>query len=641
MDHYGKARRDGLRIYTAALQAHEDPYLPVLEKKVPELASLARLSLGVISVPLSRVLGSVSEGRSKAFTKNFLPILEGGSEFAAKWDRLYESVESEGVRQPVTALEYLGYYYIIEGNKRVSVMKANGAKEIEADVSRVIPPRTEDPEIVSYYEYCDFTKETGLYAILFTRPGSYQKLVSLPGMKAGEKWTEDEILSLRKIYAYFSEAYETLLKDHPSLPTGDAFLTYLTAFGYREVRDDDLDKTRDRIRLMAREFETHDGRVNLVMDRADPTAAMPIIASLFSPSKVKAAFLFNRPVEDSAWNYWHNLGRLEAEEKLGGKLETTACIVPSRSDFEETVERLIKDGYTAFFATSPVMLNSTIQPALTHPDIRFLCCSLLSSYTNIRTYYIRFYEAKFLLGLAAGILSDNGKIGYIADFPIYGSPSAVNAFALGARMVNPKAKIYMNWFSASWYDDKQPFLDPEIRVICNRDITAPKYDARDYGLYVRKGRSIVNMATLVPRWGLFYRLICEMILNGTFNPAENRQNATNYWWGIGSHILDVAFSARFDPYAARIIHHFRQELKEGSFTPFEGEIRDQAGNLRCEADRRLTPAEILCMDYLVDNVIGSFPKESELIESARPLVRLQGIHGELMPELSSFSWNRK
>ena len=641
MDHYGKARRDGLRIYTAALQAHEDPYLPVLEKKVPDLASLSRLSLGVISVPLSRVMGSVSEGRSKAFTKNFLPILEGGSEFAAKWDRLYESVESEGVRQPVTALEYLGYYYVIEGNKRVSVMKAMGARDIEADVTRVIPPRTEDPEIVSYYEYCDFAKETGLHAILFTRPGSYQKLVSLPGMKAGEKWTEDEILSLRKIYHYFSEAYETLLKDHPSLPTGDAFLTYLTAFGYKDVRDDDLDKTRDRIRLMAREFEIHDGRVNLVMDRADPTAAVPIIASLFSPSKVKAAFLFNRPIEDSAWNYWHNLGRLEAEEKLGGKLETTTCIVPSRADFEENVEKLIKDGYTVFFATSPVMLNSTIEPALTHPEARFLCCSLLSSYTNIRTYYMRFYEAKFLLGLAAGILSENGKIGYIADFPIYGSPAAVNAFALGARMVNPKAKIYMNWFSASWYDDKQPFLDPEIRVICNRDITAPKYDARDYGLYLRKGRSIVNMATLIPRWGLFYRLICEMILNGTFNPAENKQNATNYWWGIGSHILDVAFSARFDPYAARIINHFRQELKEGSFTPFEGEIRDQAGNLRCEADRRLTPAEILCMDYLVDNVVGSFPKESELIESARPLVRLQGIHGELMPELSSFSWNRK
>ena len=405
----------------------------------------------------------------------------------------------------------------------------------------------------------------------------------------------NEILSLRKLYHYFSEAYETSLLESGLLPTGDAFLAYLIAFGYTDVRNDDLNKTRDRVRLMAREFETHEGRVNLVMDRSDPAPAVPIISTLFRPSRLKAAFLFNRPIEDSAWNYWHNLGRLEAEQKLGGKLETAAFVVPSRSDFEETVDRLFREGYTAFFATSPVMLNSTIEPALTHPEARFLCCSLLSSYANIRTYYIRFFEAKFLLGLASGILSDNGKIGYIADFPIYGSPSAANAFALGARMVNPRAKIYMNWFSASWYNDKLPFEDPEIRVICNRDITAPKYGSRDYGLYLRQGEEIINMATLVPRWGLFYRLISEMILNGTFNPSENRQNATNYWWGIGSDILDVAFSARFDPYAARIINHFRQELKESSFTPFEGEIRDQAGNIRCEADRRLTPAEILSL----------------------------------------------
>ena len=641
MDHYSKVRREGLRIYTAALQANEDPYLPVLEARVPDLSSLTRLSLGIVTIPLSRVIGSVSEGRSRAFTKNFLPILESGSEFAGKWDRLYESVESEGVRQPVTALEYLGSYYIMEGNKRVSVMKAMSAHDIEADVTRVYPPRSDDPEIVAYYEYCDFTKETGLYDILFTRPGSFQKLVSLPGMKAGEKWSEDEILSLRKLFHYFSEAYESLVPEENRMPEGDAFLAYLIAFGYLDVRDDDLAGTKERVRLMAREFEIRDGRVKLVMDTANPAPPVPLISGLFRPSKLKAAFLFTRPIEDSAWNYWHNLGRLEAEEKLKGRLETASFVVPSRSEFEQLTERLVREGYSAFFATSPVMLNSAIEPALTHPEARFLCCSLLSNYNNIRTYYIRFYEAKFLLGLAAGILSENGKIGYIADYPIYGSPSAANAFALGARMVNPRAKIYMNWFSASWYNDKLPFEDPEITVVCNRDITAPKYGARDYGLYLRRGNDIINMATLVPRWGLFYRLISEMIINGTFNPAENRQKVTNYWWGISSRIVDVAFSSRFDPYAARTIRHFRQELMDGSFTPFEGEIRDQAGKLRCDADRRLTPAEILCMDYLVDNIVGTLPKEDELIESARPLVRLQGFRGELVPELSSFSWNRK
>ena len=643
MDNYSRARREGLRVYQAAIQANADPYLPVLEDKVPNLSQLSRLSLGVLTIPLNRVIGSVSQGRSYAFSEGFLPILEGGSEFASKWERLCESVELEGVNQPITALEYMGYYYVIEGNKRTSVMKFLNATDIEADVTRVYPPKSDDPAVVSYYEYCDFTKETGLYGILFSRPGSYQKLLSLPGIRAGKKWTDDEIASLRKLCHYFTEQYLTQMKDKQVLPCGDAFLTYLTAFGYNEVRDDDLEKTGERIRLMAREFELRDGRVNLVMDRepAKGAAPVPLISALFRPSKVKAAFLFNRSIEDSAWNYWHNLGRLEAEEKLGGKLETVARIVPSRSDFAEAISGLIADGYTAIFATSPVMLNSSIEPALSHPDVKFLCCSLLSNYTNIRTYYIRFYEAKFLLGLAAGILSGNGKIGYIADFPIYGAPAAANAFALGARMVNPQARIYLNWFSASWFKADNPFEDPEIRVICNRDITAPNHDARDYGLYLRDGDEIVNMATLIPRWGPFYRMMIERILNGTFNQSESKENVTNYWWGIGSHILDVAFSSRFDPYAARIINHFREELRAGTFSPFEGELRDQAGVLRCTADRRLTPAEILCMDYLVDNIVGTLPKPEELIETAQPLVRLQGIHGELKPQLSAFSWNRK
>ena len=641
MEYYGRARREGLRVYQAAIQANADPYLPVLEEQVPNLSQLSRLSLGVQTIPLDRVVGSVSRGRSYAFSEGFLPILEGGSEFASKWERLCESVEAEGVNQPITALEYLGYYYVIEGNKRTSVLKFLGSLDIEADVTRVYPPRSDDPRIVAYYEYSDFTKETGLYAILFTRPGSYKKLLSLPGVRAGDKWTEDEIVSLRKLYHYFYEQYTTQTKDRQVQPCGDAFLIYLTAFGYQAVKDDDLQTTGEHIRLMIREFELRDGRVNLVMDREKAPAPVPLISALFRPSKVKAAFLFNRSIEDSAWNYWHNLGRLEADEKLGGKVETTARIVPSRADFSDVITGLIADGYTVFFATSPVMLNSAIEPALSHPDAKFLCCSLLSNYTNIRTYYIRFYEAKFLLGLAAGILSENGKIGYIADYPIYGTPAAANAFALGARMVNPQARIYLNWFSATWFKADTPFEDPEIRVVCNRDITAPNRDARDYGLYLRDGSDIINMATLIPRWGPFYRMMIERILNGTFNQSESRDNVTNYWWGLGSQILDVAFSSRFDPYAARIINHFREELRAGTFSPFEGELRDQNGVLRCGADRRLTPAEILCMDYLADNIVGALPQPEELIASAQPLVRLQGIHGELKPQLSAFSWNRK
>ena len=644
MEHYSRFRREGLRVYSAALQNHTDPYLPVLEELVPNVSQLSRLSLGVQSIPIERVIGSVSQGRSYAFASNFMPILEGGSEFAAKWNQLYDSVEAQGVNQPITCLEYFGDYYVIEGNKRVSVMKALGAREIDADVTRAYPEAsTADPtRLKAYDEYCSFCKETGIYTILFTRPGSYQKLLSLPGVRAGETWQQDEVESLRNVYSYFRIAYADLMKDKQVMKAGDAFLSYLIAFGYNDVKDEDMDTMSSHIRLMSKEFELRDNKVNLIMDPVpQQSSGIPLISSLFRPSKIKAAFLFNRDIEASAWNYWHNLGRLEIEEKLGDKVETAARVVPSRTDASEEIDRLIKDGYTAIFATSPVMLNSCIEPALKHPEVKFLCCSLLSSYTNIRTYYIRFYEAKFLMGLAAGILSDNGKIGYIADFPIFGVASAANAFAIGARMVNPSAKIYMNWTSANYFDQETPFHDPEIHVVCNRDITAPNHTARDYGLYLRSGKEITNIATLIPHWGPFYQTMVERILNGSFNPAESRDIATNYWWGIGSNILDVAFSNRFDPYAMRLIKHYREELMEGTFSPFEGELRDQAGNLRCGAEQRLTPAEILCMDYLADNIVGSFPTEDEMIPSARPLVKLQGMHGELKPELSSFSWIRK
>ena len=120
IDHYGKVRRDGLRIYTAAIQANTDPYLPVLEKKVPNLSQLSRQPLGVITVPLDRVVGSVSQGRSYAFTENFLPILDSGSEFASKWDLLYESVEASGVSQPARPAKAAA----CEGNRRSAGVSA-------------------------------------------------------------------------------------------------------------------------------------------------------------------------------------------------------------------------------------------------------------------------------------------------------------------------------------------------------------------------------------------------------------------------------------------------------------------------------------------------------------------------------------
>ena len=638
---YSRARMKGLRAYSQAIQQNQDPYLPVLEEKEPALNMLDRASLGIQTVPLERVVGSVSRGRSFAFAANFMPILEVNSEFCAKWSALYQSVEEEGVRDPAKVLEYMGYYYLIEGNKRVSVMKYLEAEYLEADVTRVIPPRTEDPANVAYFEYCAFSRDTGLYDIFFSRPGSYDRLTTLPGMKAGETWTQDETMSLRKVYRYFYTAYRKILQHQPALPVGDAFLRWLLAFGYPEMKDASMSDVEKSLRLMQEEFKIRDGAMSLVMEQDDRKPAPTLLKTLFHPGRIKAAFLYTNPIADSAWNYWHDMGRLEAQEKLGDRVETVNRVVASRSQAEDEIEKLIGEGFDLIFATSPVMLNSCVEPALRHPETRLLVSSQLAGYHHVHTYYLRFYEAKFLLGMMAGILSESGKIGYIADYPIYGSPSMINAFAIGARMVNPKARIYLNWTSLQSYDPKEPFHDPEIQVVCNRDLTAPTPTSRESGLYVREGGEILSMATMLPRWGVFYRHVMEQMLKGVFDAASESSAASlSYWWGIASDTLDLAFSSRCHPGPVRLVRNLQSQFRD-SFTPFEGELRDQAGELRCMADQRLTPAEILCMDYLADCVVGALPSAEELVPSARGLVLTQGINSLAKADVSSISWTSK
>ena len=638
---YSRARREGLKAYNTAIANHQDPYLPVLEEILPNLNQMDRVSLGIQAVPLARVAGSVSRGRSFAFARNFMPILEPSSEFAAKWATLYTSVAEEGLRDPAKMLEYMGHYYLIEGNKRVSVMKSLGAEYVEADVTRVVPARSDAPEVVAYFEYCDFAKESGLYDLFFSHPGDYARLCALPGMKAGKEWTEEEVLSLRKLWHYFYTAYSSVMQDRTCRPVGDAFLLWLTAFGYLDVRDLSLDQVTAKVRLMQQEFLLSGDSVSLVMDPESKSPSPTLISTLFSPSRVKAAFLYTRPAAVSAWNYWHDLGRLEVQEKLGEKVETTALVVPTRTDTEAAIERLVKEKYSVIFATSPVMVNSCIEPSLQHPEVKLLVSSQLVGYSHVRTYYLRFYEAKFLLGMAAGMLSKNGKIGYIADYPIYGSPSMINAFAIGARMTNPEAKIYLNWTSLASYDPQEPFHDPEITVICNRDLTAPENTSRDFGLYVRSEEGARSVAALVPRWGVFYRHVIEQILSGTFDAAGSGSAPLSYWWGVGSDALDVSFSSRFDPFGVRLIRNLQAQLRENSFNPFEGLLLDQQGVARCAEDQALTPAEILTMSFLADNVVGALPSAEELVPSARPLVQSQGIASPHKAEISAISWNQK
>ena len=642
---YARARKLGLKEYHGRMQRHQNPFLPVLEEIDERLNALSHVPLGLVQIPLNKVVGTASKGRTNAFAANFMPILDPGSEFSAKWSMLYGGIVEQGLNQPVKVLEYLNQYYLVEGNKRVSVMKFLDSIYIEAEVVRVLPPRSDEPDNVLTYEYLPFYNDTGINYLWFSKPGSVARLYELTGRTPGEKWTSEQRSDFSAAYLRFRTEYKAreAISDRKKLPatTGDAFLIYLEACGYADAPKKFEPQLKDEVKALWGEFEKDKRAENvaLIMKPDELKQGGGLLNTLFGPSSVKVAFLYAREPSGNGWTYWHDIGRINMENNMGERVKTTVSVCVDPDGYEAEIERLIADGNRLIFTTSPMMLSASMKASVKHPEVKILNCSLLASWQRVRSYYVRLYEVKFLIGMIAGALTENGKVGYIGDYPIAGVAANINAFALGARMVNPRAKVILEWSSRKDFDRDDPFGDPTVEIISSRDVGAPSHHAVEYGLYAQRDGKKQSIAIPVLDWSRIYESLARSVLSGSWNEAgAGRSQAVNYWWGLSSGAVDLVTSQRLDIGLKRLVELVKEHIREGVFWPFESIIRDQAGEIRCPVDSRLTPADVIAMDWLVDNVVGGFPAIDDLKDETRALVELQGIRQIALPAPSSFSW---
>ena len=131
-------------------------------------------------------------GRTQLFCGEFYALMPEGSEFASKWMNLLQYQTEEGVRDPIVAYEFMNRFYVLEGNKRVSVFKYLHASSIEGTVTRIIPRKTGETENRIYYEFLDFYRNTRIMIIWFTRTGSFAKLIQAVGKNQDEEWSQEE-----------------------------------------------------------------------------------------------------------------------------------------------------------------------------------------------------------------------------------------------------------------------------------------------------------------------------------------------------------------------------------------------------------------------------------------------------------------
>ena len=632
VDTYFLAQKKALKEVHALQARGEETTPPVLSEIVPSLNRLTQVPLGIMQIPLAQIAGTATKGRTTAFSRSFLPLLDPSSEFASKWNMLYDSVIETGVREPVSAYEYYNQFYIIEGNKRVSVSRMLDAFHIEASVTRVLPEPEDSVRYRVYQEFLQFFADTKLNLINFSQEGSFAKLYALVGKTPGEKWSADEIENFQSCYYRFSQAY-----DHPKnpLPTPDAFLKYIEMFGYAESIDFTPSQFQQKIVKVWPEF--------VVVAEGKPAALLnqpaekqqTLLTSMLRrvPNPLRCAFVYNHSPSEGAWTYNHELGRKALENAFGSRIETITRENISPHEASDVIDSLANEGYHVIFTASPVLLSACIKQSVAHPETKILNCSLLASYHNVRSYYLRIYEAKFILGAIAGALADNDMIGYIADYPIYGVPASINAFALGAQMTNPRARVYLKWSSLPDSNPEAELAAIDVHIISNRDISAPRMESRAFGLYYEQDGQIHNLAIPVWGWDKLYEGIVRSILSGAWDDDANSNagRALSYFMGMSTGAIDLLCSNRVPVRVRRLVDLLHERIHSDAFLPFIGPILDQSGNIRAEDGVALTPQEIIRMDYLAENVIGRIPNIDELTDVAKSLVALQGLHATAKP----------
>jgi basic membrane lipoprotein Med (substrate-binding protein (PBP1-ABC) superfamily) len=330
---------------------------------------------------------------------------------------------------------------------------------------------------------------------------------------------------------------------------------------------------------------------------------------------LKIGFIFVGPISDKTWNYTHNQGRLFVESKLSNKVQTTfAENVPESAEAERVMERMIAQGARLIFATSYGYLEPVLHVAARHPEVKFLQVNRFENRKNLGTFFFLDFEPMYAAGVVAGRLTKTNQIGFVGLQPVPQLLQEINALALGARSVNPKAKVRVIWTN-NWND--APTETEVARTLIEggadtiafyRMALAKTVDAR--GAYIigcdSDFRSLSGQhwltGTLID-WGPFYASVAQAVLDGTWKSGISVCGAQ------GGNVKLASFGSAVPKKVQDEAHAIMQKVETGNLAIFEGPLKDRDGNERLHAGERPDVKWLFSMDFFVPGVEGNLPKK--------------------------------
>ncbi len=351
-----------------------------------------------------------------------------------------------------------------------------------------------------------------------------------------------------------------------------------------------------------------------------PTFAQTTAAVTPAKSEpVKAGFVYVSPITEAGWTRQHEEGRKAVEAALGGQVKTTFVEnVAEGADAERVIRDLAATGHQIIFTPSFGYMEPTLKVAQDFPNVKFESITGYKQSPNVATANARYYEGRYLAGIAAGRMSKTGVAGYVAGFPIPEVLQGINAFTLGMRSVNPQATVKVVWLNV-WFDP--PKERDAAMALFNQDVdviafhtgsTAVMAAAQERGKMavayhsdMRRTGPDAQIVAVTHQWGAYYTERVRVLQSGQWKSG-------NVWGGVREGMIRVGdFGSKVPQAVQQEVLAAQKAVGAGKLHPFRAgkvAVRDTDGREVIAPGQTLSDNQILQMNFLVEGVKGSLPR---------------------------------
>ena len=351
-------------------------------------------------------------------------------------------------------------------------------------------------------------------------------------------------------------------------------------------------------------------------------APWALTAALAQAKPLTIGVIYVGPRDDFGYNQAQAQAAAEMKKIPGIKVVEEEN-VPETTAVQKTMAGMIQqDGAKVVFPTSfgyfdPHVL--AVGPKF--PDVRFSHCGGLwtdKNPKNTGSYFGYVEECQFLNGVVAGHMSKSKKIGFVAAKPIPQVLKNINAFAMGARSVDPKITTTVI-FTGEWSmpvkeaEATNSLADQGIDVF-TMHVDGPKVVVETAA---KRGKMVcgyhASQAKLAPNayltgaewnWLTAYKTVVDAALTGKPHPNFLRGGLKE------GYVKMSPYGPMVNEGARKNAEDVKAKMMAGTFDIFEGGsagLKDNKGATVIAAGKTIkqTDIELEKMNYLVEGVVGS------------------------------------